>query len=118
MLNLHDSNNAAKLWTPTAYEGSVDGQSRNVYNGNDLTVVGELNKLASNVSYGRDFAGVHARVDGRSGIELGEQYAIYYLKDVAKEYHESSSGLFQGWLLEKFDGSKVIISSSDVISVV
>jgi hypothetical protein len=118
MLDLHDSNNDAKMWNPTAYEASADGESRIQYNGNDLTVVGELNKLASNVSYGRDFAGVHARVDGRSGIELGEKYAISYLKDVAKEYHESSSGLFQGWLLEKFDGSKVIISSSNVISVV
>jgi hypothetical protein len=57
------------------------------------------------------------RIDGKSGINLGEQYAISYLQDVAKEYHESKSGLFNSWLLEKFDGSKVNITSSGVTPV-
>lgn len=118
MLDLHDTSGNARSWSPNpAYEASQDGESRVLYTGGNLTVIGELNKLASNVSYGRDFAGVHVRIDGKSGINLGEQYAISYLQDVAKEYHESKSGLFNGWLLEKFDGSKVNITSSGVTPV-
>lgn len=47
----------------------------------ELTVRGELNKLASNHAFGRDFAGIHYRTDGREGHRLGERIALEYLKD-------------------------------------
>ena len=46
-----------------------------------LTVGGELNKLASNHAFGRDFAGIHYRSDGREGHLLGERVALAYLRD-------------------------------------
>ena len=79
-----------------------------------MTIIGELNKLASNAALGRDFAGVHYRCDGDCGIGLGEKYAITYLVDIAKEYHESHIGLFTGWLLEKFDGTRIRITHTGV----
>ena len=82
-----------------------------------MTIIGELNKLGSNVTLGRDFAGVHYRCDGDCGIKLGEDYAITYLIDVAKEYHESQNGQFKGWLLEKYDGSRVKITSTGATAI-
>ncbi|TNE49853.1 MAG: hypothetical protein EP343_10515, partial [Deltaproteobacteria bacterium] len=41
-----------------------------------LTVEGELNKLASNISIGRDWAGVHYFTDYIESIRMGEQIAL------------------------------------------
>src|SRR5215831_1467363 len=49
---------------PNPVEASSDGFSLTAYTGPSLTVGGELNKLAANVSIGRDIAGVHWRSDG------------------------------------------------------
>jgi hypothetical protein len=46
-----------------------------------LTVGGELNKLAANISLGRDAAGVHFRTDYLAGVLLGEAVAIGVLLD-------------------------------------
>ena len=47
----------------------------------ELTVHGEINKLASNVGMGRIFAGVHYRTDHVYGMMLGEQIAVATLYD-------------------------------------
>jgi hypothetical protein len=47
----------------------------------ELTVRGELNKLASNMALGRNRAGIHYRTDGIEGLRLGERAAISYLED-------------------------------------
>ncbi len=44
---------------------------------------GELNKLASNIAMGRNFAGIHYRADADLGISLGESIAISCLQDYA-----------------------------------
>lgn len=80
----------------------------------EMTINGEVNKLASNIAFGRDWAGVHYRADGEGGMRLGEQYAISYLRAKLAEYKEDGYGLFGGWLLEKFDGTVVRISSGGV----
>ena len=49
------------------------------YAGIQLTVGGELNKLASNVTAFRSFAGVHWRSDNIDGMLLGEQVALEML---------------------------------------
>lgn len=46
-----------------------------------MTINGELNKLASNVAFGRDFAGIHYRSSAVGGILLGEKVAIGYMED-------------------------------------
>ena len=83
-----------------------DGTALVPYAGNDiLTVGGELNKLATNVSIGRDFAGVHWRSDSIEGMLLGEEVAINVLRDLKLGYYEE----FKGFHLTKFNGTKIII---------
>jgi|APHM01.1.fsa_nt_gi PAP2 superfamily. len=45
------------------------------------TVEAELNKLATNMSIGRNWAGVHYRTDATAGYRLGERIALTYLED-------------------------------------
>jgi hypothetical protein len=68
-----------------------------------LTVEGELNKLASNVSQGRNIAGVHWRSDANAGNVLGEQTAISLLRDMRSNYQEP----FSGYVFNRFDGTPV-----------
>ena len=70
-----------------------------------MTVLGEINKLASNISMGRNMAGVHYRCAGDSGIRLGEEVAIAYLQDLKGTYNEA----FAGWNLTKLDGTTIVI---------
>ncbi len=71
----------------------------------DLTVGGELNKIASNVAQGRNTAGVHWRSDATESLKLGEQIAIGILKDQRACYNEA----FNGFSLTKFDGTTITV---------
>jgi hypothetical protein len=53
-----------------------------------LQVGGELNKLASNITVGRDGAGVHWRSDSTQGMALGEAVAAGLLFEQAFTVHE------------------------------
>jgi hypothetical protein len=88
-----------------AVEASADGLSLAPYEGKELTVGGELNKLAYNIGIGRNIAGVHWRSDAEESLKLGEQVAIQYLKEERNCLRES----FRGFALTKFDGSKIMI---------
>lgn len=90
---------------PNPVMTSEDGKSLVPYVGDALTVEGELNKLASNISLGRDIAGVHYRTDGDFGIALGERYAISLLRELVKTYSED----FEGFSFNKFDGTAVTV---------
>lgn len=61
--------------------------------GGVLTVGGELDKLASNISIGRDLAGLHWRTDGTEGMLLGEKVAVALLHDRLKTYHEPAGSM-------------------------
>src|SRR5207302_3438166 len=68
-----------------------DGLGLVPYTGSDanqMTVTGELNKLAMNVAYGRNVAGVHWRSDGYASLRLGEEIAISILRDQRSLYAE------------------------------
>jgi hypothetical protein len=80
------------------------------YTGPELTIESELNKLASNISLGRDVAGVHYRTDGDLGMALGEEYAISVLEELVKTYNED----FAGFSFNKFDGTPVLVSKEGV----
>ncbi len=56
-----------------------------------LTVEGELNKLASNISIGRDWAGVHYFTDYYESLLMGEQIAIGILEEQKLTYTENFS---------------------------
>lgn len=75
------------------------------YVGADLTVTGELNKLASNIAQGRCMGGVHWRSDSTESLKLGEQVAIEVLRDWKPMYNEN----FAGFTFQKFDGTTVTI---------
>jgi hypothetical protein len=90
---------------PSPVVASPDGLTLMPYVGPDLTVGGELDKLAANISLGRDTAGIHWRTDGVEGMNLGEAVAIGVLEDMKATYHEA----FAGFSLTKFDGTTVTI---------
>jgi hypothetical protein len=76
-------------------EPSADGRRLEVYADNDahkMTLGGELDKLASNVSLFRNIAGVHWRSDHTYSLLLGQAVAINYLADVVNTYSEEGSG--------------------------
>jgi membrane-associated phospholipid phosphatase len=54
----------------------------------DLTVGGELNKLAANIAIGRNTAGVHWRSDYTESVRLGEEIAIRLLQEQRPTYNE------------------------------
>jgi hypothetical protein len=89
-------------------EPTDDGLSLVPYLGpdaGDLTVGGELNKIASNVALGRNTAGVHWRSDATESLKLGEQIAIGILRDQRTCYNE----VFNGFSLTKFDGTTITV---------
>ncbi len=69
-----------------------------------LTVEGELNKLASNISIGRNWAGVHYYSDYIESIRLGEQIALGILEEQKLTYGENFS-----MTVPLFDGGTVRI---------
>jgi hypothetical protein len=87
-----------------------DGTELVPYNGPELTIESELNKLGSNISLGRDVAGVHYRTDGDLGMAVGEEYAISLLRELVKTYNED----FAGFTFNKFDGTPVLVSKEGV----
>jgi membrane-associated phospholipid phosphatase len=85
-----------------------DGLSLAPYAGPDaseLTLGGELNKLAWNIGVGRTFAGIHWRTDAIEGLRLGEAVALGILQDLRETYNED----FGGYALTAFDGRRVTI---------
>jgi hypothetical protein len=70
-----------------------------------LTVGGELNKVVSNVSQGRNMAGVHWRTDATASNTLGEAATISMLYDMKRTFSEP----FSGFTFTKFDGTTVTI---------
>ncbi len=96
---------------PNPVVPSNDGLSLLPYTGGDagqLTVNGELNKLANNVSFAHGIhAGIHWRTDTTSSVQLGEAVAISMLRDRALTYPEKFSVSFR-----KIDGSIATISNA------
>lgn len=90
---------------PDPVVASDDGLSLVPYRGVNLTVGGELDKLASNISIGRNFAGIHYRSDGLAGLKQGEAVAIGILREMRLTYNES----FPGFTLTKFDGATITV---------
>ncbi|NWK68921.1 vanadium-dependent haloperoxidase [Bacillus paramycoides] len=90
---------------PNPVVASSDGLSLLPYSGAPLTIGGELNKLSSNITHGRDTAGLHWRSDGVEGLKLGEAVAIGILRDYKATFNEN----FNGFSLTKFDGTIITI---------
>jgi hypothetical protein len=72
----------------------------------EITVNGEINKLASNIGQARNFAGIHWRSDYEWGLKLGEAVALSVLRDQSNNY---SGENFAGFTITKFDGTTVTV---------
>src|ERR1700682_2170670 len=87
-----------------------DGLSLLPYEGSDrdqITVNGELNKLAHNVTFGHGIhAGIHWRSDSDVSMVLGEATAISFLQDQAATFNEKFTVHFT-----KLDGTTATISN-------
>jgi hypothetical protein len=80
---------------PNPKQPNATGSALVAYTGSDanqLTVGGELNKLAANIGFGRDLAGVHWRSDNAASILRGEDVAISLLEDWGFTYNENFAG--------------------------
>jgi hypothetical protein len=93
---------------PNPVLASDDGLSLVPYLGSDagqITLGGEMNKIAANVAVGRNHAGVHWRSDYAESLLLGEAIAISVLRDGRNCYNES----FNGFTFTKFDGTQITV---------
>ncbi len=91
---------------------SEDGRSLQDYSGSELTLGGELNKLANNIALGRNMAGVHWRADGDDGVVCGEEIALTLLQDHLREVIEDNAS----YRLTRFDGRTVRVTADEIVS--
>ena len=90
---------------------SADGRSLVPYTGADrdqLTINGELSKLASNITFGHGLVGasIHFRSSSIQAVVLGEQLGLSVLQDRAKSYNEPFT-----IHIKKIDGTTATISN-------
>jgi hypothetical protein len=98
-------------------QASADGLTLVPYTGADasqMTVGGELNKLAGNIALFRNAAGVHWRSDYTESLPLGEAIAIGLLQEMSLGFNEDDA-FFE---LTKFDGTTIRIFDGKVVPVV
>lgn len=92
---------------------NADGTGLDDYTGpgaGELTIGGELDKVAANISIGRNMAGVHWRSDYTESVRLGERVALSILRKQRKDYHEKD----WSFSLCTFDGRRVKVDRSGV----
>jgi hypothetical protein len=94
---------------PNPVKPSRDGLTVKPYvvgtDGPALTVGGELNKLAHNLSFGRDMSGVHWRADDVQGNQHGEEVTIRILREARPTYPEP----FTAFTLRRFNGTRIAV---------
>jgi hypothetical protein len=98
-------------------QADATGTSLVAYTGADaaqMTVGGELNKLAGNIAIFRNAAGVHWRSDYTESLLLGEAIAIGLLQEQSLGFNEDDA-YFQ---LTRFDGTTIRIFDGQVVAVV
>lgn len=86
-------------------QATTDGKRLESWSGEKLTVRNEINKLASNIIQGRNFAGIHFMSDMNAGLRLGEKVAIRFLQDEKLRLNED----FNGYQFTSFNGEDIII---------
>jgi hypothetical protein len=91
---------------PNPVVPSDDGLSLHPWRGEPLTVGNELNKLAFNIAFGRDAAGIHFRSDEIQGLRLGEAVGLSVLTDFNATYNEN----FEGFSLTTLDGTAMTLN--------
>ena len=95
---------------PNAAAANASGDALEPYRDTPLTLGGEFEKLAANISFGRHAAGVHYRSDSMAGLMAGEAQALEMLSDYSRTFNER----FDGFELTTFAGRKVRIRNGAV----
>lgn len=90
-----------------AFMPDDEGQTLETVASAGLTVEDELNKLAANISIGRNWAGVHYYTDYKDSLLLGEEIAIGILQEQSITYNEKENFFLT---LPRFDGTEIKIS--------
>ena len=100
----------------TMLEATSAGTTLGAYSGVDaavITVGDELNKLASNVATGRNWAGIHYRSDGDAGMLLGEQIAIAYMRErLSTQAENNLNGTSQSITFTLFSGQRYTLRAT------
>ncbi len=78
----------------------------------NMTIEGELNKLAMNVAMGRSMGGVHWRTDNARSLTLGEAVAARVLADITKDLEEDPEFTFRTFS-RKDDGEPKMVRIAD-----
>ena len=78
---------------------------RDEVHNNALTIQGELDKLAANISIGRNMAGVHYYSDYYDSLRMGERVAVGILMEQCPSYGEVIECTFKS-----FDGDHITIT--------
>lgn len=86
---------------PAPLQASSDGLALEPVR-EELSLEGELNKLAWNIAFGRTYAGIHYRSDQMHGLMLGEDVALRMLNKKSAEPGNRIRAQ-----LRKFDGSEI-----------
>ncbi|MEO8416735.1 MAG: vanadium-dependent haloperoxidase [Ginsengibacter sp.] len=91
---------------PFSYKPSNHGRTlvHDAAHDNMYTVEGELNKLAGNIAFGRNWGGVHWYSDQLESLRLGEQMALGILEEQKLTYGENFS-----MSIPLFDGTTIRI---------
>ena len=89
---------------PISFVPKKDGSAL-VKDGRELTIQGELDKLAANISIGRNMAGVHYYSDYYDSLRMGERIAVGILLEQAPTYGDGIETRFTS-----FDGDEITIS--------
>jgi len=95
------------VYVPPAEPWSDTLATSGAWRPGDLTIEGELNKLAANISIGRNMAGVHFYTDYFDSLRMGERVAAGILQEQMATYNDPCS-----MRLPSFDGDRVILSTS------
>jgi hypothetical protein len=94
---------------PHPYEPDPDDDHKSLRQAEcaHLTTQGELDKLAANISIGRNFAGVHYYTDYYESLRMGERIAVSILQEQMLTYREPVSMRFTS-----FDGDRMMIAGT------
>lgn len=77
-------------------------------NAGEITLIGELNKLAANISIGRNMAGVHFYSDYYDSLRMGERIAVGMLKEQMLTYPDTVK-----LRLMSFDDDKITLTTDN-----
>jgi hypothetical protein len=94
------------LQMTSVFEPTEDGMALCPVDCDPLTLTGELDKLAANISIGRNMAGVHFYTDYFDSLRMGERIAVGMLEERLLSYQEPVS-----MRLRSFDGDRMTLQS-------